>query len=540
MNVLGINGFFAADHDAAAACLVDGKVIASVEEERLVRVKRAIGFRPFRSAAEVLSISNLDAGDIDVIAYPWHPSLLGANPSSVAREIVTQLRDNGIMVSKNTPVEFIKHHEAHAYAGLAYCPEELRESSDIVVLDGSGEVTSGAVYSFKKREVSAELILPANRSLGCFYEAGSLICGFSWGQEGKTMGLASYIPELLLSQQCIDTIGQLSHITDGTSETDERIMPDGMNYEQLLHWMTRKILTILGNQPHNFTEKAVVAAMIQAALERNILAITGSLQSKTLILSGGIALNCSTNRLLSQAYAKRSGNVIIPPCANDSGVALGAAVGVALSLGEHVPTVDTPSLGGQIAREQIFSVLSKADHKVIEGSNQEIADLITRGSLIGWVDGRAEIGPRALGNRSLIGLPSSERLRDRVNVLKGRETWRPLAPSMTLSQFNRSCDGTPSPYMLKAAIVNPSEKGLAGVTHVDGSARPQVIQQNKPYENLVKEVGTQSGGCEAILCTSFNRAGEPIVYGIEDALISAQAMHLDYLAGNNWICDLKR
>lgn len=158
--------------------------------------------------------------------------------------------------------------------------------------------------------------------------------------------------------------------------------------------------------------------------------------------------------------------------------------------------------------------------------------------VVGWLDGGAEIGPRSLGARSINARPDSERVRDRVNVMKGRESWRPLAPSIAADAFADNLIGVPSAFMLHASRVRDAAFGrLAGVAHVDGTSRPQVVSRDSAYGDLLDAVG-KSGPCPAVLCTSFNRAGEPMVYTVQEGLAAARAMNLDALAGDGWIAQL--
>ncbi|WP_414601906.1 carbamoyltransferase C-terminal domain-containing protein [Micrococcus sp.] len=170
----------------------------------------------------------------------------------------------------------------------------------------------------------------------------------------------------------------------------------------------------------------------------------------------------------------------------------------------------------------------------------DVAERLAEGQVLGWLDGRSEIGPRALGGRSIMADPSSTRVRDIVNVMKGRETWRPLAPSVSPSEFDRSFSGVPNAFMLQAAAVREEASGLAGVTHVDGTARPQVVDHTQAaYLNVITSLGEMRSGPHAVICTSFNRAGEPIVYSMDDGLCSARGLGLHALAGDGWLIELE-
>jgi carbamoyltransferase len=255
----------------------------------------------------------------------------------------------------------------------------------------------------------------------------------------------------------------------------------------------------------------------------------------TLVLAGGVALNCTINAKLAKACRQANVNLVVPPPASDTGVALGAAVAVAVDLGDTF-TPTGPYLGRCFTPDAIVAAAAEEGLVVNPVAMEEVvAALIDTSSLCGWFDGRSELGPRALGRRSILARADDRGVRDRLNRVKGREAWRPLAPSLTRAEFEASFPGEfPSPHMLVAAKVAPdAAERLAGVVHVDGSARVQVVDDGSCYHQLLTAVGA-AGGTEAVTCTSFNRAGEPIVYTPRNAVQSALRMELDLLAGPGW------
>jgi carbamoyltransferase len=188
----------------------------------------------------------------------------------------------------------------------------------------------------------------------------------------------------------------------------------------------------------------------------------------------------------------------------------------------------------------VVRILHELGHRPIDISAKDLAaHLAERRLICGWFEGRSEVGPRALGKRSIIARPDSPAIRDRINLLKSRETWRPLAPSLTAREFDLDFNGsTPSPYMLIAASATAGAASrIGGVIHVDDTARPQVVDRPGPYVDLLVEMG-KALGTEAVTCTSFNKSGEPIVYSPSDALHSAMGMRLDCLAGDGWYLQL--
>ena len=538
MIVLGINGFFEADHDAGAACIIDGKISAAVEEERLCRVKRALYHNPLLSVKEVLSLSNILAKDVDVIAYPWIPYLSQNSYKSVRTEIIEYYAKHNLNFRKDVQFVCIPHHEAHAWVGLAYTEIKKRTTSNIVVADGCGETTSGAVYRYENDQMKLQGYIPYDKSLGCFYEAGTRICGFHWGQEGKTMGLASYCPRTVIADSYSQIVGNIIDTLKFDLSDNLSSMGNHVSYETVLTNNISGLLHFLGFTPHTFVQKSVCAAICQEVVNNKIAEIVHCLPKDNLILSGGVALNCSTNSYVSKLLSKDRLSVSIPPCANDSGIALGAAISVSVQRGYSLPVLKTASLGRFVNENYIFDSLRPYGLRPVLCETSKIANLLLNRNVVGWFSGRSEIGPRSLGNRSILAVPDSERIRDWVNVHKGRETWRPLAPSVDESSFEKYLSGFESQYMLKTAYVR--NKRFLGVTHVDGTTRAQVVRgnENEPYKRLLSEIQNEGDCPGAVLCTSFNYAGEPMVYTIADAVKSARRIGLKYLAGDNWICEL--
>ena len=289
-----------------------------------------------------------------------------------------------------------------------------------------------------------------------------------------------------------------------------------------------------------FNRRADVALAAQQAVADRVLMYVSELLDEidVLSLSGGLALNCAVNSQVAALCRARGVDFTVPPPASDTGVALGSALfgSAEIDSGDSVLTIADPFLGRMFEPQAIARELhdQAAPVEAID-TNELVVELLERSAISGWFEGRAEVGPRALGKRSIIARPDSTAVRDRINVLKGRERWRPLAPSLTPNEFNRAFPGaTPSPHMLIAASAAPeAAEALQGVVHVDGTSRPQVVEAPGIYRDLLMSAGTASGA-EALTCTSFNRAGEPMVYTPVEALRSAQEMGLDLLAGDGW------
>jgi len=534
--VLGVNGAEGVGHDAAAALAVDGRLVAAVEEERLVRVKRAYGLPPLHAIAEVLAVARCRLSDVDVIAYPWLPASMGMTEDEVAAKLTSWCRTVDPAAARLPKPSFVAHHAAHAWAGLAFTPPELRSQAVAIVLDGSGESTSGACYRLADRELKLLWSLPQESSVGIFFEAVTQFLGFRWGDEGKTMGLAAY--------------GRPTLATTHSGPPDDRdAAPPPFLSPVSPRWRHAEIrsqtigeLAALHGERLCFNQRADIAFAAQRSLQDRILRYVGELidETEVLVLSGGVALNCTANGEVAALCARQGVRLVIPPPASDTGVALGAAVAASADPDLFDACVDA-GLGRPFPPEVIVSKLRERGLAVTRSSPDELAEELTsRSAVCGWFEGRSEVGPRALGHRSILARADSARVRDRINVLKGRESWRPLAPSITSAEFARSFpDSSPSPYMLVAARYAPSGADhLDGVVHVDGTARPQVVDERQAaYHALLLATGATIGA-EAVLCTSFNRSGEPIVYTPDDAVRSAKRTGLDLLAGDGWMLRL--
>ena len=535
MIVLGLNGYLNADHDASAALVVDGVVEAVVEEERLTRCKRAPRKPPANAATEILSVGSVKAEDIDVIAYPWRPDLLGESADQERHRIIQDLRARGVQINPDLPVEFVQHHESHAWSGLAFVVPERREGCQILVLDGAGEDSSGGVFRFDGAYLVADNVFSVESSAGAMYEAATGLAGFGWGEEGKLMGLSSYVERGMLP--CSDVERLKRYIAQ--EEAGQRRAVTDERYAAVLARWNQLVNAAVGRRRGTFIGRAFVAALAQAALEERIAELVGAFRSRTVVLAGGTALNCASNGKLAVALQREGRELVVPPCQNDSGVALGAAVAVAART-DVIGHVESAHLGRSLGIADAADVAAREGMILCEAGSMDVAERLAGGQVLGWLDGRAEIGPRALGGRSIIADPSSTRVRDVVNVMKGRETWRPLAPSVSLSEFDRSFSGVPNAFMLQAAAVKEEAAGLGGVTHVDGTARPQVVDHtHAAYLDVITRLGEMRSGPHAVICTSFNRAGEPIVYSMDDGLRSARGMGLHALVGDGWLIDLE-
>jgi carbamoyltransferase len=536
--VLGINGFAGADHDAAAAVVVDGRVVAAVEEERLNRRRHAPGDQPVTAVPEVLRVAGVKAGDIDVVCHGWRPDALGldVDERSEAATIRATLAGSGVELPAATPVTFVDHHLAHFFSAVPFLPAGAdRRAIDGLVIDGAGESTSGAFFRTRGDHTDKRWNLGIAGSLGLLYEAASAVIGFRPGEEGKTMGLAAY--------------GRAETMDTPPAPPDDRfagpipLLSDRDSLRRDHRTRIARLATSLARGA-SFNQRADFALGVQSLVESRIMGYLAEIAdpAPTLVMAGGVALNCTINAVVAGWCRERGITLTIPPPANDGGIAIGAAV--AASADPIACTADNAFLGRGYSRDEILAQLSALGVTAGEMGADEVAQAIVERDLVcGWFEGRAEIGPRALGKRAVLARVDSTRVRDRLNVMKGRESWRPLAPSLSAEEFAAAFLGEPSPHMLIAAQARPSAaRPMAGVIHVDNTARPQVVDGDPalaPYADLLQAIRRASGRA-AITCTSFNPAGAPIVYTPRDAYHAAVTMGLDLLAGDGWGVRLAR
>lgn len=489
------------------------------------------------AARAALSIAGVDGRDVDVVAHGWRPAALGtgATASSEADRIRAEFAAAGLDLRPDAGIEFVDHHVAHFWSGIPFVPDGCPTGVvDGLVLDGAGESTSGARFRLDPHGLAKVWNLGVKGSLGFTYEAATMALGFARGQEGKTMGLASY--------------GRPEARTSVEAPPDDRFPGDlpvlGDRGELRSHHRSL-VLQFRSLVPRgaSFNQRADLALGVQSMLEDRVLALLDEIRepAPVVVLAGGVALNCTMNGRISAWCRSKGVTLVVPPAANDAGVAVGAAVACSRSPAS-CRTRTGAALGRDFEPAEIHDRLRAQGADVREGDARWLVEQLGDGAFCGWFQGRAELGPRALGKRSVLARPGDAATRDRLNVTKGREGWRPLAPSVRAEDFDLAFDGSPSAYMLVASQVRPAVRGrLSGVTHVDNSARPQCVDRTAEpvYAALLDQMGAATGlGC--VTCTSFNLAGAPIVYAPEDAWDAARRMGLDLLAGDGWYVDLRR
>jgi carbamoyltransferase len=531
MRVLGINAIF---HDPAAALIVDGQVVAAAEEERFSRRKhgkRPVPFSawelPEKSAAWCLESAGLTPGDLDAVAYSYDPELcrpaaaLGLDdPFDYLRvsyaEQAPQFLAEALPGLDPSAVRYVRHHEAHAAsAGLA---APFGDAS-VLVLDGRGEATSHLAghYADGKLEVLASQSLP--HSVGLFYEQATAHLGFLHSSdEYKVMALASYGTPRFAAQ--------LARLVYADGAGGFRTEP--VEWDRLVKRRT-------AGEPLA-SEHADLAASVQRVTEDLLLELArwlhGQTGARNLTMAGGVALNCVANSRLH-----RDGpfdHVWVQPAAGDAGTALGAALSVASSGGQTAPMRDA-YLGRGWTDDELEAWLKTARWPYERPASiaDAVAAELAADGIVAWFQGRSEYGPRALGSRSLLAHPGRKANLDRLNAVKGREEFRPVAPMVLAERAAEIFQGPlPSPYMLFVHTVDPAwQEKIPAVVHVDGTARVQTVDRaGQPLLAAMLEGFAARTGLPVVVNTSLNTAGRPMVDDPRDALECFGSAPVDVLA----------
>lgn len=586
VRILGISAFY---HDSAACLVVDGKIIAAAQEERFTRKKHDDSF-PRHSIDYCLHQGGISPADLDLVSFyekPFlkfdrilHtylakapaglPSFLKSIPLWLKKKI--WLKDH---LAKEIPFQgkilFPEHHQSHAASAFYPSPYE---SAAILTVDGVGEWTTTSIGLGNGREVELLRELRFPHSLGLLYSAFTYYCGFRVNSgEYKLMGLAPYgtarFKDLILSQL-------LDLKADGSFRLNMRyfnyetgstmITPE---FEQLFEGPPREPETPI-TQRHMDLARSIqeVTDEIMLRLARTARSVTGA---KNLCLAGGVALNCVANgRILQEKIFE---NIWVQPAAGDAGGALGAAL---LAWHEHLEQPrevqsrqtdfqNGSLLGPEFSDEEIRTFLSREKIPATKLETNEllrrVAELIAEENVVGWFQGRMEFGPRALGNRSILGDARSAKMQQVMNLkIKFRESFRPFAPAVLEERASEWFElDQPSPYMLIVAPVAHAKRrtnvegdqnrngferlGIArseipAVTHVDDSARVQTVDavRNPKFYELLKTFAEKEG-CPVLINTSFNVRGEPIVCSPEDAYRCFMRSNIDYLVLGNFLLD---
>lgn len=517
--ILGVNAGTATFHDAAA-CLIDeeGTVLAYVEEERLSRVRHAVGTHmPTLAVDACLRTAGIEAHQVDAVAVGWDEPRLAA-AAGRRWEFTSPSHFLAALGLPHRPsLHFVPHHQAHAAS--AFHASGAQDSA-VVVIDGNGEGEATSLWRARRGHPLVQVaIWPQVTSLGHLYEAASAWLGLGKRGAGKTMGLAAYYTGQRPDPGWL-RVGEHGVIS---ALGDDPALDYAATRARWANQVTRFAgATGPSHPPATLPqdERAVrVAAAAQTTVETTVQWLVGQARALTgleqVCIAGGVGLNCATNGRLP-------GPVYVPPVPHDAGVALGAAWTLAAP---KAPKVLDPYTGPAPG-----SVPDLGGGRAQEVEAERVVDLLEQGKVVGVCRGRSEVGPRALGHRSFLALPTDEGMRAHMNRLKRREQWRPFGP---LTHREDHAWWEPSEhlhrYMLGAAHLTQDGAALMpAVRHHDGTTRPQQLPPGG--EDLVwevLEVLSQRGHAPVLLNTSFNGPGEPLVQSATQALACARRLGAD-------------
>ena len=590
-SILGISAFF---HDSAACILKDGEIIAAAQEERFTRKKHDPNY-PHNAIEFVLKYANLKLSEVDKIVFFEKPflkferlletyvafapkgfvSFAKAMPIWIKEKLFqknllfNKLKQHDQNYKSDQNIFFSDHHLSHAAS--AFFPSPFDEAV-VLTADGVGEwaTTTVAVGKNNKLEIKKEIHFP--HSLGLLYSAFTYYTGFKVNSgEYKLMGLAPYGNPIY--EEKVKQLLDLKE--DGTFRLNQKYF----NYATGLTMTNKNFDKLFGQKPRNPKNEKItqfhmdIASSIQKVTEEIMINLVKSIRKEyginNLCLAGGVALNCVANgKILKE---KIFDNIWIQPAAGDAGGSLGAALALwHIDLGNKRsvnPNDDMKGsyLGPEYNQDEIENDLKIAGANFETLNNDELIDktaqLLSNEKAIGWFQGRMEFGPRALGSRSILGDPRSDKMQKNLNLkVKYRESFRPFAPSILREDLSTWFDmNVDSSYMLLVANINSDKKiemtneqknlfgidklnikrsKIPAVTHVDYSARVQTVTKNinNRYYDLISKFKEKTG-CPVIVNTSFNVRGEPIVNTPTDAFNCFMGTELDYLVIGNCILD---
>lgn len=597
--VLGISAYF---HDSAAALLIDGKIVAAVQEERFTRIRHDAAF-PRESINHILEETGISIEQLSLIVFyekqfikferlidTYHAlapqgflSFITAIPLWIKKKLFLKkkLKEELSAFGKvSCPIHFPEHHLSHAAS--AFFPSPFEEAA-ILTIDGVGEWATTTIGHGKGNaiEVLEELHFP--HSIGLLYSAFTFYAGFRVNSgEYKLMGLAPYghpgDPQTLTFMEKIK-----EYLVDIKPDGSILLNMDYFNFASGLSMVHDRRWEKLFGMPARLPESQItqeymnLACAIQLVTEEIVLKLVATAKRITgcrnLTMAGGVALNCVANsKVLKSGYFDE---LWIQPAAGDAGGALGAALaGWHISLNkDRIPLpadqMEGAYLGPEFSEKDVRRMANRyqAVFEYFPDFNQlteRVAEILDHGKVTGWFQGRMEFGPRALGNRSILGDARDPEMQKRLNIkIKGREGFRPFAPAILEEDISLYfCDSLPSPYMLFVSEIrkelrhplpedcislplmeriNCVRSTLPAITHIDLSARVQTVNQrnNRRFYDLLHAFKNRTG-CSVLINTSFNVRGEPIVCNPYDAYRCFMATEMDFLVIGNILFDKRQ
>lgn len=538
--------------NSAAAIIKDGKFLAAVEEERFIGIKHAPRMPAYKSIEFCLSFAKVGFSEIDAIAFGYRSPFVGYFLSLIENlkegDFARLLREGGAFAEyyvglvrlkewlvkngvdfKKTKIFFIPHHVAHAAS--AYRCSGFTEAN-IISLDGQGENDAGLVGMGRNGEMKSYKRIGHHQSLGWVYGDATDLLGFkSHSHEGKVMGLAAYGKRRMKFNDYWKV------------DTDSYRLESGWNAEFWRRFGPRRNRGKPLIQRHED-----IAYMVQQYTEKVGVALAKKLHKKThnnnFCVAGGVALNCNMNGKIW--YLPITKNIFVQPAANDAGTAIGAAMEVAHNFEESADfEMRHAYWGPEYSNEEIEKLLkeAKVSYKRIVDIEEVCAQELAIGKILGWFQGRLELGSRALGGRSILAHPGLKGIKNKINnEVKHRESWRPFAPSILhevgeeyFEKYNFS------PFMtVTFRVKEKAKKHLSQAIHIDNTARIQSVtkEENPRFHALIRSFA-EITGIPAVLNTSFNDSEQPLVNTPKDALRVFMSTGIDVLAVGDFLLEKK-
>lgn len=552
--ILGLN---IGNHDSAAALIKNGELVCFIEQERISRNKMAIGEPPIDAILACLVSEAISICDVSAIAvgmdWKYRNKVYLMTEEEKAKYEIFEDREwflpRSIFGEQLPPIYTVRHHLAHASS--AYRTSGFTECA-VLVVDNRGEDASTSLGIAKNGKIEFFRQINIHNSLGIFYNRAARFTGLygKYREVGKFMGLASYGKPTMELPLCPSRDNQLFNALPNIEDAGifEAIE---LRTAQFKEYFEANCFPYETGNAEEIMSYANFAASVQNALELALLDFVSELKETTgmdnLCISGGVALNCSANGKIERSGIFR--NIFVPPFASDSGTAVGSALEVFYLLYGR-PYAKHPlrlaGLGTSYSQTDTEKVLIKYKDRLHYTYYRDtelyerIAKELSNGKIVGWMQEGYEAGPRSLGFRSILADPRTRRSLIKLNQIKEREMWRPIAPSVLIDNYSDYFEGNPdSKYFMNVAAIVKAEKrkDIAAVVHVDNTARPQVVtSRQKKYYGLLQEFYRQTG--IPVLCnTSFNSRGVPLVNTPEDAIECFLNRAIDLLVIGNIIIE---
>ncbi len=550
--ILGLN---IGNHDSAAAIIKNGEVIKYIEQERISRNKMALGEPPIEAALACLNSEGISIDNISAISigmdWGYRNKIYEMTKEEQEKyknfENVDWFLPSEIFGEKLPHIYIIKHHLAHAAS--AYRVSGFKECA-ILVVDNRGEDVSTSLGFAKNGEITFFKKVNIQNSLGMFYNRAAEYTGL-YGKHrevGKFMGLASY-GNPTMKMPLAPSRNKLLFDSLPNIEDESIFNSISLRAQHFKEYFEANCFPYEAGNVEEIMSYADFAASVQKSLEDVLIDFVKELKEITnmdnLVLAGGVALNCSANGKIEKSGIFK--NIFIPPFPSDAGTAIGSALEVYHQLygKESIENkLNIAGLGISYSQQDIQLALEKYNEKIryviLDDSEiyHSVAKEISEGKIIGWMQDGFEAGPRALGYRSILADPRTRRSLIKLNLIKEREMWRPIAPSVLKEQYSNFFEGSAdSKYFMNVATIVKEDRrrDIPAVVHVDDTARPQVVtEEHQKYYGLISAFNDLTG--IPVLCnTSFNSRGMPLVNTPQDAIECFLDREIDLLVIGNFV-----